>query len=100
MACHAARRLGPMNENLSQIIGIELLTSAQGIELRQPLTTSMPLQGVTAKLRATVPALNDDRFMATDIKTASDIIRTDTLIEGLPGLHLKLPPQDNIKTTI
>ncbi len=33
MACHAARRLLEMNDNLGRILGIELLTAAQGVEL-------------------------------------------------------------------
>ena len=35
MACHGARRLLQMTENLFSIIGIEALTAAQGIDLRR-----------------------------------------------------------------
>lgn len=40
MACHGARRLLAMSENLFTIIGIETLVAAQGIEYRAPLKTS------------------------------------------------------------
>lgn len=74
MACHGARRLGPMNENLFRIIGIELLTSAQGIEMRRPEKTSAPLQGVIATVRKKIPPLGADRFMANDLAMAADLV--------------------------
>src|SRR6185295_12005453 len=40
MACHGARRLGPMVANLETILGIEALTATQGVEFRAPLRTS------------------------------------------------------------
>ena len=36
MAAHAARRLLPMAENLTQILGIELLAACQGCDLHRP----------------------------------------------------------------
>lgn len=76
MACHAARRLGFMNENLAQIIGIELLTAAQGVELRKPLKTSPTLQEVIKKLREKIPVLQGDRYMAGDLAIAAELIRS------------------------
>ena len=74
MACHAARRLGFMNQNLAQIVGIELLTAAQGIEFRAPLKTSPALQGVIAGLREKIPALEGDRYMADDLAAAHEMV--------------------------
>src|SRR5690606_26120770 len=68
MACHGARRLLKMTENLFGIIGIEALTAAQGIDLRAPLKTSPELQKAHAAIRAVVPALGEDRFMASDLE--------------------------------
>ncbi len=42
MACHGARRLLAMSENLFTIIGIETLVAAQGIEYRAPLKQALP----------------------------------------------------------
>ena len=55
MATHAAWRLLKMNANLGRILGIELLTAAQGLEFRKPLSTSTPLLSVLAAVRAEVP---------------------------------------------
>ena len=65
-----------MSANLNRIIGIELLTAAQGVELRAPLKTSPSLSDVIAALREKVPSLGDDRFMADDIEASSKLIAT------------------------
>jgi histidine ammonia-lyase len=82
MAAHAARRLARMNDNLAQIVGIELLVAAQGIELRAPLTTSKPLTAAIAELRKTVPKLGPDRYMAPDLAAASDLVKSRRLIQA------------------
>jgi histidine ammonia-lyase len=75
MAAHAARRLSDMADNLAAILGIELLVAAQGIDLRLPHLTSPALAAVIAALRAQVPALGSDRYMACDL------VRARTLVE-------------------
>ena len=74
MAAHGARRLTPMARNLNVILGVELLCAAQGVEFRAPLTTSPPLQRVIAHLRATIPALKQDRVLAPDMERAAAMI--------------------------
>jgi len=90
MAAHGARRLGPMVANLERILGIEALCAAQGVEFRAPLLTSAPLQAVLARLRAEVPALAEDRFLAPDLEAAAALVRSGALAEaagvGLPAL--------------
>jgi len=82
MAAHGARRLGRMAENLTRILGVELLCAAQGVEFRAPLTTSGPLQAVLARLRRDVETLGPDRYMAPDLETAAGLVATGVLIEA------------------
>ncbi|MBT4038754.1 MAG: histidine ammonia-lyase [Rhodospirillales bacterium] len=79
MAAHGALRLGRMNENLSVILGVELLCAAQGIEARAPLVTSPRLQDVLDRLRASVPTLAEDRYLAPDIETAAAMVRSGAI---------------------
>ena len=79
MAAHAARRLSDMADNLAAILGIELLVAAQGITLRAPHTTSAPLAAVVAALRAQVPPLAADRYMADDLARAAALVEADAL---------------------
>ncbi|RST85153.1 histidine ammonia-lyase [Aquibium carbonis] len=91
MACHGARRLLAMTENLACIVGIEAVTAAQGIDFRAPLTTSALLGQAHAAIRAVVPTLDVDRYMAGDLEAAAELVRSGALNasvgEGvLPGL--------------
>jgi histidine ammonia-lyase len=91
MACHGARRLLQMTDNLFGIIGIEALTAAQGIELRAPLTTSPELTRAIGTIRSVVPALEEDRYMAHDLQAASELVADGSLNASisdntLPGL--------------
>jgi histidine ammonia-lyase len=79
MACHGARRLLQMTDNLFNIIGIEALAGTQGVELRGPLTTSPELQKAIACLRAAVPALENDRYMAPDLAVAAKLVADGSL---------------------
>jgi histidine ammonia-lyase len=79
MACHGARRLLPMTENLFSIIGIEALTAAQGVELRAPLATSPELRNAIAAIRTVVPSLEEDRYMANDLKAATTLVASGGL---------------------
>ena len=79
MAAHGARRLGRMNANLAAILGVEALCAAQGIGFRAPLATAPRLARAIAALRARVPALAEDRYLAPEIEIAAAMVRADTL---------------------
>jgi histidine ammonia-lyase len=89
MAAHGARRLLAMAENAVQVVGIELLAAAQGCDFHRPLASSAPLEAARARLRSTVPHLEDDRFFAPDMAVAADMVRSGTLVDvagvALPG---------------
>jgi histidine ammonia-lyase len=89
MAAHGARRLLRMNANLSVILGVEALCAAQGIEYRAPLATSAPLGAAMAALRAHVPPLGADRYLAPEIEVAAGLIRDGALVAAA-GLELAL----------
>ena len=91
MATFAARRLQPMIANTAHILGIELLAAAQGIEFLRPLQSSAALEEVHALLRASVPAMAQDRYMAPDIERASQLVTTGALariLRTLPQLPI------------
>jgi histidine ammonia-lyase len=76
MAAHGAHRLAEMAENALNVVAIELLTAAQGCDFHAPLVSSAPLERVRARLRADVPRLEDDRYLAPDIAAAAALVRT------------------------
>ncbi len=89
MAAHGARRLKRMNENLAVILGIEALCAVQGIEERAPLRTSDTLRKVAARFRSEIARLEEDRYMADDIKTATRLIVSGALASA-SGVRLPL----------
>ena len=68
MACHAARRLLEMNDNLSAILAVEAMAAAQGIELRAPLKTSPQLAAHITRIRDHCAPLTEDRVGSQDIE--------------------------------
>jgi histidine ammonia-lyase len=75
MAAHGARRLRPMLENATVIIGIELLAATQGCDFHAPLRSSAALERVRTLIRSRVPRLDDDRFFHPEILTAVALVR-------------------------
>jgi histidine ammonia-lyase len=84
MAAHGARRLAPMVRNLNVILGVEAMCAAQGIEFRAPLRTSTALQAALAALRAKVPPLGDDRYLAPDLARAAALVAEGALSKSTP----------------
>ena len=93
MACHGARRLLQMTDNLFGIIGIEAMTATQGVDFRTPLKTGTQLLKARAALRNVVPELEVDRYMAPDIEASVRLVADGSLVNAispgiLPGLAL------------
>ncbi len=89
MSAYAARRLERMNRNLNVILGVEAICAAQGIGFRAPLMTSPALQAVVARLRADIPALKTDRYLAPDLEAAAGLIRAGDLVAA-SGMEMGL----------
>jgi histidine ammonia-lyase len=81
MATHGARRLLAMAENTANVVGIELMSATQGLDLHPgPEKSSPQLEAVIARFRADIPTLGDDRMMSPDIAVAKNLVRDGTLL--------------------
>ncbi len=76
MSTWGARKMGNVATILQDVLGMEYLAAAQGIELRRPLQSSEVLEKAISRLREEVPHLEDDRFMAGDMAVASRLVET------------------------
>jgi len=90
MATYAARRLGEIAWNGGNIVAIELLAAAQGIDLRQPLETSPRLKEIQAGIRETAAFLGDDRPLSPDIAAVHERIAGGWFTEVLAA-HEDIP---------
>lgn len=91
MAAHGARRLLPMVENATAVIGIELLAAAQACDFHAPLTSSAALEAVRKLLRDVVPHLDEDRHFHPDMAAAIAMVRSGAVAAaagsaGLPDI--------------
>ena len=76
MATFAARRLHDMLDNVSNIVAIELLAAAQGLEFHHPQRSSAALEGVLAAIREVSPPYNEDRSLSGDIARVAQLIES------------------------
>jgi histidine ammonia-lyase len=74
MATFAGRRLHTMIDNVADIIAIELLAAAQGIEFHRPKKSSPVIEDVIAELREISPRYEEDRSLSLDIRRVAAIV--------------------------
>jgi histidine ammonia-lyase len=86
MATFAARKLGDIAANTANILAIELLAAAQGVDLRAPFQTSAKLQGAMREIRSRVPHYDIDRYLAPDIAAISDAVKNGVIAAHCPAL--------------
>ncbi len=74
MATFAARRLHTMLDNVADIVAIELLAAAQGIEFHRPTTSSPAIEDVMSAIRELSPVYEEDRSLSPDIRRVAATI--------------------------
>lgn len=79
MACHGARRIHEMNDNLSGIVAVEAMAGAQGVEMRAPLETSAILKDVISVIRKECAPMGADRILSDDIDALKKLVRMSVL---------------------
>lgn len=84
MGMWAALKLQQVLNNATQILAIELLAAAQGIDLLRPLKSSPPLEHLHAAIRKHLPVWTQDRETAADIAVALQFLdEIDPIIADL-----------------
>lgn len=84
MGVTAARKARTICDNCENVLAVELLCAAQAREFLEPgLRCGRGAEAVHTCLRQVVPALEDDRYLADDIRAACDLIRAGTLVRDV-----------------
>jgi histidine ammonia-lyase len=83
MSTYAARRLAEIAWNGGQIVAIELLAAAQGIDLRRPLETGPRLRQILNGVRGRAEFLGRDRQIAPDITAVYQLLADGWFTEVL-----------------
>jgi histidine ammonia-lyase len=84
MATFAARKLGDIASNTANILAIELLAAAQGVDLRAPHETSPRLIEVMKTLRAQVAHYDLDHYFAPDIAAIATQVQGGEIAKHSP----------------
>jgi histidine ammonia-lyase len=79
----AGRKALKICAHVADILAIEALTAAQGLDLHAPLKPSVPLLKVHDRLRCLSPAMPTDRSLHRDIQAVSGWIKSGGAIEVL-----------------
>ena len=74
MATFAARRLHTMLDNVADIVAIELLAAAQGIDFHRPTRSSPAIEDVMSAIRELSPVYEEDRSLSPDIRRVAATI--------------------------
>ena len=78
MGVHAAHKLAAVVANTRNVLAIEALCAAQGLDLLG-MTSSAAIESARRVVREHVPKLEADRPLAPDISTIRDVITRDLL---------------------
>ncbi len=82
MGWGAARKLRRAVDGLTQVLAIEVLTAARGLDLRAPLEPAPATATVVAALRDRVAGPGPDRHLAPEIDAAVELVRDGTLVDA------------------
>jgi histidine ammonia-lyase len=74
MGVHAADKLQRIVDNVRNVLAIELLCAAQGVDLRAPLRPGPALDQAHRTVRARVPHLGPDRPVYLDVQAVRALL--------------------------
>ena len=82
MGWAAGRKLRRAVQGLQQVLAIELLTAARGLDLRAPLLPAPATEAVRALLRVRVPGPGPDRQLSPEMAAVTDLVRTGAVVDA------------------
>ena len=83
MGSIAARKAVEILRNVENIVAIELLCAAQGVEFRGSEKLGQGTGVAYSLIRERVPMLKEDRVMSKDIEAVTEFVRSGELVEGV-----------------
>jgi histidine ammonia-lyase len=86
MGSIAARKASQILENVKNVISIEYMCAAQALSLLLPLQPSEPLKLAFEVIRESVPQLDDDRPLHSDIAKIREKIDSESIVTSVEKL--------------
>jgi histidine ammonia-lyase len=82
MGTIAARKASTILGNVKNVIAIEYMCAAQGIDLLAPLKASKPVEAAKSAIRKEVTKLEDDRVLSPDINKIRELMDAGKIISS------------------
>jgi histidine ammonia-lyase len=83
MGSIAARKCYQIMQNLENVLSIELMTAAQGLEFLKPLKWGVGTTAAYNEIRKVVPPLENDRLLYDDVKKINRLVKEDTILNSV-----------------
>jgi histidine ammonia-lyase len=75
MGMTAALKLRQIVDNAENVLAVELMAAAEGLDYRRPLRSSAPVEAARELVRAIVPRLTEDRPLGPDIEALAAAVQ-------------------------
>ncbi len=82
MGTIAARKARQIRANAANVLAIEIMCAAQGVDFLAPLEPGAGIAAAHRAVRAKVAHLDHDRVLATDIARISELVQDETLLRA------------------
>ncbi len=79
MGANAATKAHKIINNLFEILGIEMITASQALELRRPLRSSPKIEEFVSNFRKEVPFIKEDRILHNDMVNSTQFLKNYSL---------------------
>jgi len=86
MGTIAARKARQILGNVRNVIAIEYMCAAQGIDLLSPLKPSVPLIEAHSTIRQVVEKLVDDRVLQVDVEKIRELVNSGEIISAVESV--------------
>ena len=86
MGTIAARQAREILNNVVNVLAIELLAAAQGIDFLEPLAPGRGTAAAQQAIREIIPHLDKDRFLSPEIRKLHDLIADGTLVQRVESV--------------
>ncbi len=82
MGAHGARQAAAVVDHVATVLAIELLCAVQALDLLKPLSGSPAVEAVRRRVRKTIPHMESDRVLATDIASARELVDGGAIVDA------------------
>lgn len=83
MGTIAARKAREILDNVRNVLAIELLSGAQGVDFKEPEKLGVGTKEAYKLIRSRVTRLVEDRVMYVDINTVYDLVKDHSIVEAV-----------------